>query len=111
LVGNGAAIAEFRTLDTEFLGLRVDALGGSAQFVDFFVFFAVAIELVTDTRAVGGGEGSETAFFGEILMVDRANIGRLSGEMEWAGIAGALKLDVGPGNFVNQAYTVFADPV
>ena len=75
LVGDGAAIAQFGAFDTKFFGLRVDAFGGGALFVDFFVFFALAVKLVTDASAVGGVESGLTATFGKIFVFDRASSG------------------------------------
>ena len=63
LVGDGLAVAQPGPLDTEFLGLGVDALGGRTLVVDGLVDVAIAVDLVADARADTSGKGSDVALF------------------------------------------------
>jgi hypothetical protein len=51
-VGDSLAVAQPGPLDAEFLGLRVDTLGGSALPLDGPVDVAIAVDLIADARAL-----------------------------------------------------------
>lgn len=84
VIGDGKPVAQFGTLNAEFDGLGVDALGGGALLVDLLVGVAVAVELVADTCSDAGGYGSYATFLGPVFVVDRTRFAGGFGEEQGA---------------------------
>jgi hypothetical protein len=61
LVGDGQSIAQFRALNAQGDGLRVEAFGSGALAVNLFVQAAVVVELIADASAVTGKGGGAIA--------------------------------------------------
>ncbi len=114
LVGNGGAVAQMRTLDTEGGGLRINSLNGRALFVDVLVRLAVAVEGVTQAGADRGGHhGGATALLPELVM-NRAGVGDTFREQQRTNIFAALMLDqtrgaVGESKLEGHGQTGLAD--
>jgi hypothetical protein len=94
LIGDGLAVAKSGTFDAEFLGLTVDALGGSTLIVDAFVDVGVAIDLIADASTDAGGEGGDAAL-GPLLVTDGTNLAGGFWEGQGADVAAALVFDAG----------------
>lgn len=92
-IGNRLVIAEFGTFDTQSFGLRIDTLSDRAIIVNRFEGIGVAVELVTEASANGGGHGGETTPFRPLLVVDRARLTGGNRMKERAGIPTSLVFD------------------
>lgn len=73
-IGDGIAIAEVRAFDAKSNGLAVDAFGGRALRVDFFVGLTVPIERVAQTGANAGGHGDGATSLACAFMVKRTGL-------------------------------------
>ena len=76
VIGDGKAIAEFGALDPKMNRLAVDAFGGSALFVDRFVFFTLAIQLIAQASTRAGCQSGDAAALRPLGMLDRAGFTR-----------------------------------
>lgn len=95
LVGDGLAVAQPGTLDAQFLGLAVDALGGGPLLVDCLVYGAVAVELIANAGADAGGQCGHAATFGPVLVANGTDASRDYRERQGADVTATLVLEAG----------------
>ena len=95
MVGNGLLVAELGSFNTQFLCLRVDALGGGALFVEIFVGVALTVKLVAQSGAFGSSHRGHAAPLAPISVSDGAGLAIGLWKKEGAGIAPLLVFDFG----------------
>ena len=90
VIGDGCAVAQFGSLDAKIHSLAVDPLSGGALLVDGFVFFALAVQLITQACAGTGGQGGDTTAFLPIRILGRTDLPRVRWMEKWANESAAL---------------------
>ncbi len=95
VIGDGCAVAQLGTLDTQNHGLTIESLTGGALLVDVLVDGAVTVELIPDASADAGGKSGRTAAFGPVLVTNRAGAGRDFREAQRADVAATFVFEAG----------------